>query len=117
MGKRLAESGYSVLVVQSVYRSKKAPVAKDASSTPIQEVFPLARSVEREDPHTTTLKHSSSGWTPSHKPKEKKIGTIGYCMGGPIVMRTAAAVPERVGAGATFHGGGLVTRNRIVRTC
>jgi carboxymethylenebutenolidase len=41
----------------------------------------------------------------------RKLGTTGYCMGGPIVMRTAAAVPDRVGAGASFHGGGLVTQN------
>jgi carboxymethylenebutenolidase len=43
--------------------------------------------------------------------KSKKIGTIGYCMGGPIVMRTAAAVPDRIGAVGSFHGGGLVTQN------
>ena len=43
--------------------------------------------------------------------KKRKIGTTGYCMGGPIVMRTAAAVPDRIGAGASFHGGGLVTKN------
>ncbi len=42
--------------------------------------------------------------------KRRKIGTTGYCMGGPIVMRTAAAVPDRIGAGASFHGGGLVTK-------
>jgi carboxymethylenebutenolidase len=41
--------------------------------------------------------------------KKKKIGTQGYCMGGPLVFRIAAAVPDRVGAGASFHGGGLVT--------
>src|SRR5207249_7086386 len=41
--------------------------------------------------------------------KAKKIGTQGYCMGGPLVVRTAAAVPDRIGAGASFHGGGLVT--------
>ena len=39
----------------------------------------------------------------------RKIGTTGYCMGGPMVMRTVAAVPDRLGAGATFHGGGLAT--------
>ena len=39
----------------------------------------------------------------------RKIGTIGYCMGGPITLRTAAALPGRIGAGASFHGGGLVT--------
>jgi carboxymethylenebutenolidase len=41
--------------------------------------------------------------------KAKKIGTQGYCMGGPLVVKTAAALPNRVGAGASFHGGGLVT--------
>ncbi len=41
--------------------------------------------------------------------KKRKIGTTGYCMGGPIMMRTAAAVPDRIGAGASFHGGGLAT--------
>jgi carboxymethylenebutenolidase len=41
--------------------------------------------------------------------KSKKIGTQGYCMGGPLVMKTCAAMPDRVGAGGSFHGGGLVT--------
>ena len=41
--------------------------------------------------------------------KSAKIGVVGYCMGGPMTMQTAAAVPSRVGAGASFHGGGLVT--------
>src|SRR5207249_10304535 len=41
--------------------------------------------------------------------KAKKIGTQGYCMGGPLVVKTAAALRDRVGAGASFHGGGLVT--------
>jgi carboxymethylenebutenolidase len=41
--------------------------------------------------------------------RERKMGTMGYCMGGPITMRTAAARPDRIGAGASFHGGRLVT--------
>ncbi|MBI4885755.1 MAG: dienelactone hydrolase family protein, partial [Acidobacteria bacterium] len=43
--------------------------------------------------------------------RAKKVGTQGYCMGGPLVVKTAAAVSSRVGAGASFHGGGLVTNN------
>jgi carboxymethylenebutenolidase len=42
--------------------------------------------------------------------RTKKVGTQGYCMGGALVVRTAAAVPDRVGAGASFHGGGLVNQ-------
>jgi carboxymethylenebutenolidase len=41
--------------------------------------------------------------------KNRKMGTQGYCMGGPLAFRTAAAVPDRVGAVGSFHGGGLVT--------
>lgn len=110
MGKRLAESGYSVLVVNPFYRTKKAPTAANGASTPIQEVFPLARSLNPTT-HTADAK-AFVAWLDAQPQvdKTKKIGTIGYCMGGPIVMRTAAAVPARVGAGATFHGGGLVTK-------
>lgn len=110
MGKRLAESGYSVLVVNPFYRSKKAPVAQDASSTPIQDVFPLARTLN-EKTHTDDAK-SFVAWLDAQPQTDtkKKVGTIGYCMGGPMVMRTAAAVPERIGAGGIFHGGGLVTQ-------
>ena len=43
--------------------------------------------------------------------KKKKIGTMGYCMSGPFTMRAAAALPDRIGAGASFHGGGLVTKD------
>src|SRR6202049_2970749 len=41
--------------------------------------------------------------------RAKKVGTQGYCMGGPLIVRTAAAVSSRVGAAGSFHGGGLVT--------
>lgn len=111
MGKRLAESGYSVLVVNPFYRSKKSPVTADGTNTPIQEVFPLARSLNAKT-HTDDAK-AFIAWLDAQPQvdKNKKIGTIGYCMGGPIVMRTAAAVPGRVGAGGTFHGGGLATKN------
>lgn len=111
MAKRLAESGYSVLVVNPFYRSKKAPVATDATSTPIQEVAPFARTLNAKT-HTADAQ-AFVQWLDAQPQVDtkKKIGTIGYCMGGPIVMRTAAAVPERIGAAGTFHGGGLATKN------
>lgn len=110
MGKRLAESGYSVLVVNPFYRTMKAPTAKNGANTPIPEVIPLARSLNART-HTADAK-AFIAWLDAQPQvdKNKKIGTTGYCMGGPIVIRTAAAVPNRVGAGGTFHGGGLVTK-------
>ncbi len=110
MGKRLAEEGYSVLVVNPFYRTKKAPVAPDGTNTPIQEVFPLARSLSRR--LTPTMpKLLSLGWMPNRSGQEQEDRNDRLLYGGPIVMRTAAAVPDRVGAGGSFHGGGLVTKN------
>jgi carboxymethylenebutenolidase len=109
MGKRLAESGYSVLVVNPFYRTKKAPTADTGTTTPIQDLMPLARSLNA----TTQMTDAKAfiAWLDGQKSvaKNRKVGTQGYCMGGPIAFRTAAAVPDRVGAVASFHGGGLVT--------
>jgi len=109
MGKRLAESGYAVLVVNPFYRTKKAPTAEKGGATPIQDVVPLARTLS-ETTHMTDAK-AFVAWLDgqSSVAKNRKVGTQGYCMGGPMAFRTAAAVPDRVGAVASFHGGGLVT--------
>ena len=110
MGKRLAESGYSVLVVNPFYRQKKAPTAAKGAATPIADVMPLAQALN-ETTHMTDAK-AFIAWLDQQPSvaKNKKIGTQGYCMGGPMAFRTAAAVPDRVGAVASFHGGGLVTK-------
>lgn len=111
MGKRLAESGYSVLVVNPFYRTKKAPTADAGAATPIPQVLPLAQALN-ETTHMTDAK-AFIAWLDQQPSvaKNKKVGTQGYCMGGPMAFRTAAAVPDRVGAVASFHGGGLVTNN------
>jgi carboxymethylenebutenolidase len=108
MGKRLAESGYSVLVVNPFYRTKKAPTAESGAATPIQQVMPLAQTLNATT-HMTDAK-AFIEWLDRQPSVDKgrKVGTQGYCMGGPIAFRTAAAVPGRVGAVASFHGGGLV---------
>jgi carboxymethylenebutenolidase len=108
MGKRLAESGYSVLVVNPFYRSKKAPVTENGTQTPIQQLMPLAQALN-ETTHMTDAK-AFIGWLDKQPSvaKNRKMGTQGYCMGGPMAFRTSAAVPDRVGAVASFHGGGLV---------
>jgi carboxymethylenebutenolidase len=109
MGKRLAESGYSVLVVNPFYRVKKAPTAEKGAATPIPDLLPLAQALN-ETTHMTDAK-AFIGWLDRQASvaKNRKIGTQGYCMGGPLVVKTCATVPDRVGAGASFHGGGLVT--------
>lgn len=114
MGKRLAESGYSVLVVNPFYRQKAAPVvpagASFADPAIRSVVMPLAQALNATTHATDAKAFVAFLDAQAAVDKKRKIGTTGYCMGGPIVMRTAAAVPDRVGAGASFHGGGLVTK-------
>jgi carboxymethylenebutenolidase len=109
MGKRLAESGYAVLVVNPFYRMQKAPTASAGGATPIPEVLPLMQALN-ETTHMTDAR-AFVGWLDQQASvaKDRRIGTQGYCMGGPMAFRTAAAMPDRVGAVASFHGGGLVT--------
>src|SRR5687767_73948 len=113
MGKRLAaENGYSVLVVNPFYRVAKGTVYPNASTVdfaaeraklgPLMGSITAAGTVEKDAPALVA-------WLDSQPQvdKTKKIGTQGYCMGGALVVRTAAAVPDRIGAGASFHGGGV----------
>lgn len=110
MGRRLAESGYSVLVVNPFYRIKKAPTASQGAASPMQEVGPMMQSLT--EPIQMSDAKTFIGWLDQQKAvdKKRKMGTQGYCMGGPIALRTAAAMPGRVGAVASFHGAALVTK-------
>jgi carboxymethylenebutenolidase len=113
MGKRLAESGYSVLVVNPFYRVKKAPTAPERADFQDPEVrktlFALAGGLSPDTAFTDAK--AFVAWLDQQAPvdKKRKMGTTGYCMGGPLTMYTAGSQPERIGAGASFHGGGLVT--------
>jgi len=113
MGKRMAEAGYSVLVVNPFYRSAKAPVVPLGASFRDQEtrdiVIPMARKLSAETHLSDAKVYVEFLDAQAEVDSSRKIGTQGYCMGGPIIMRTAAAAPERIGAAASFHGGGLVT--------
>jgi carboxymethylenebutenolidase len=118
IGKRIAAEGYSVLVPNPFYRTAKAPVFETAevSSFSFQNQADMAKlrglmgslntpgAAEKDATAFIAFLDAQSQVN-----KAKKIGTQGYCMGGPLVVKTAAAVPNRVGAGASFHGGGLVT--------
>ncbi len=113
MGKRLAQSGYSVLVVNPFYRDARSPVVGEGASFGQPEtrdiVLPMARNLNAETHFTDARAFVSFLDQQAAVETGRKIGTTGYCMGGPMVMRTVAAVPDRLGAGATFHGGGLAT--------
>lgn len=113
MGKRLAEAGYAVLVINPYYRAAKAPVVPEGASfrdEPIRAlVRPMADQLNAQTHVTDARAFVSFIDQQAAVDSKRKIGTIGYCMGGPIVMRTAAAIPERIGAVGSFHGGGLAT--------
>jgi carboxymethylenebutenolidase len=113
MATRLAESGYSVLVINPFYRTKKAPTAPDHPDfndpTTRQGLMALAGTLSPTTADTDAKAFIAFLDDQAAVDKKKKIGTTGYCMGGPFVLRTAALFPARVGAGGTFHGGGLVT--------
>jgi carboxymethylenebutenolidase len=113
MGKRLAESGYTVLVINPFYRTKKAPTAPEHPDfndpTTRQALMSLAGTLSPATVLTDATAFVAYLDSQPSVDKKRKMGTTGYCMGGPFVFRTAAAFPDRVGAGATFHGGGLAT--------
>jgi carboxymethylenebutenolidase len=113
MATRLAESGYSVLVINPFYRTKKAPTAPanpDFDDPPTrQALMTLAQTLTPDTAVTDAKAFVAFLDSQPSVDKKRKVATTGYCMGGPFVLRTAATVPDRIGAGATFHGGGLVT--------
>jgi carboxymethylenebutenolidase len=113
MGKRLAQSGYAVLTVNPFYRTKHAPTAPEhpdfSDPATRNAIMSLAQTLSPATAQTDAKMFVT--WLDAQPMvnRQRKMGTAGYCMTGPITLRTAAAVPDRIGAGASFHGGGLVT--------
>lgn len=112
MGRRLAESGYAVLVVNPFYRAARAPVVQpdESFSDPAVRgrLMPMAQALNATTAATDATAFIEFLDAQVSVDTRRKIGTAGYCMGGPLVMRTASVSP-RIGAGASFHGGGLAT--------
>lgn len=113
MGRRLAESGYSVLVPNPFYRTEKAPVVPEGASlsddATRKKLMSLMGSLTPEGEVTDAKAFVSYLNGQVSVDKKRKMGTTGYCMGGPLAMRTAATWPDRIGAGATFHGANIAT--------
>jgi carboxymethylenebutenolidase len=113
MGRRLAAAGYVVLVPNLYYRVKKAPVVEGAfnfaNPDDRAKLTPLRASVTPAGTFKDAEAYVAFLDAQPQTNKAKKVGVQGYCMGGPLAFRTAAANPGRIGAVATFHGGGLVT--------
>ncbi|HUN75327.1 MAG TPA: dienelactone hydrolase family protein [Steroidobacteraceae bacterium] len=113
MGKRLAESGYTVLVVNPFYRTQKAPTAPEHPDfndpATRQALTALMSSLTPERVVTDAQAFIPFLDGQRAVAQRRKMATTGYCMGGPFTFRTAAAFPDRIGAGASFHGANLVT--------
>ncbi len=113
MARRLADAGYAVLAVNHYYRGSLAPVVTTMAEWRTPEgqarLKPLIAAITPAG--TTSDARAFVAFLDAQQAvdKRRKIGSNGYCMGGPYTVRTAAAVPARVGAAASFHGGGLVT--------
>ena len=113
MADRLARSGYAVLVVNPFYRIRKAPTSPpNPDFTDPATRAELMRLMDSLTPEVTvTDARAFVPWLDRQPAvsQTRKMASTGYCMGGPFTLRTAAEFPERVGAGATFHGAALVT--------
>jgi carboxymethylenebutenolidase len=116
--RRIASEGYAVLVPNPFYRTAKAPVFDNPASFNFDNPEDRAKLPPLTGPlqapgaaEKDAIAYVAFLDAQRQVDKGKKIGTQGYCMGGPLVVRTAAAAADRIGAGASFHGGGLVTDN------
>lgn len=112
MGRRLARAGYAVLVVNHYYRSAKAPILNSIAEWRTSEgqakLKPMIAAITPAG--TMSDAKAFAGWLAKQRSvhPQRGFGTCGYCMGGPYTVRSAAAVPDRIRAAASFHGAGLV---------
>lgn len=113
MASRLAESGYAVLAPNQYYRSTRLPAlpeSPDMQDSKIRERWSVLRApLTAEAVTRDALAYVDYLDSQPAVDRSRRMGSIGYCMGGSMTLRTAAARPDRIGAGASFHGGGLVT--------
>ena len=113
MGKRLAASGYCVLVPNPYYRISRAPVMAEGASfdddATRQKLMSMMGSLTPEVQFSDATAFVGYLASQPAVDRKRKMGTAGYCMGGPMTLRTAATLPDRIGAGASFHGANLAS--------
>lgn len=115
MGRRLAADGYVVLVPNPFYRSVKGVVATPgfnfANPEDRARVMGYRQAMTNDGIDKDAVAYLAFLDAQPQTNRKKRVGVQGYCMGGPLSFRTAAAVPNRIGAVGSFHGGGLVTKD------
>lgn len=113
MADRLAGEGYSVLTVNPFYRWQKSPVVDAANDFNVpavrEKLFGYLKQLNRELVTTDATAHLAFLDAQKEVDAKRRLGTTGYCMGGAMTIYTAALKPDRVGAAASFHGGGVGT--------
>jgi carboxymethylenebutenolidase len=115
IARKLAAAGYAVLVVNPYYRDvtgeQFADFAAFIADGGFQKVGPWRGKLNPQAIMRDTA--AIVDWLDRQEgvDQAKGIGTQGYCMGGPFTVWAAAAVPSRVKAAASFHGGGLVRKD------
>ena len=113
MADRLAGEGYAVLTINPFYRWQKSPVvdaANDFGDPAIREkLFGYLKQLNKTLVTTDATAHLAFLDAQKEVDTKRRIGTTGYCMGGAMTIYTAALNPNRVGAAASFHGGGVAT--------
>lgn len=113
MAAQLASAGYAVLTINPYYRTVKSPVVLEGPDMRSDANFKKVRELASQLTAATNVTDASAFIAYLDKQRsvdtKRLIGTTGYCMGGPMVMRAAAAAPKRIGAGASFHGSGTAT--------
>jgi carboxymethylenebutenolidase len=114
LGKRLAGQGYVALVVNPFFRAgdEQQVAMKGAFSDPAVRASRMALAASlTADAVDSDAKAYVAYLDALPETTNAKVGVQGYCMGGPLAFRTAAANPTRIGAVGSFHGGGLTTKN------
>lgn len=111
MADRLAAEGYAVLVPNPFYRDVKGTVVSEDEElfAAIDRLLPYARNITPEGVASDATAYAA--WLDEQEAvdADRKIAVVGFCMSGSYVIRAAAALPDRVGAAASFHGAGIAT--------